>query len=54
MRTIRETAVPFGPHEEHEFRRSPREVQMYIDQTPDVAVCLGHDLEAFRSRKPAD
>jgi hypothetical protein len=47
-------AVPFCPHDEHEFRRSPKEVQMHIDQTPDPAVCRRRDLEAFRTRKPAD
>jgi glyoxylase-like metal-dependent hydrolase (beta-lactamase superfamily II) len=52
MRTIRETAMPYGPHDEHEFRRSLREVQLYLDQTPDAAVCPGHDLEAFRALEP--
>ncbi|HEX6712057.1 MAG TPA: N-acyl homoserine lactonase family protein [Thermoleophilaceae bacterium] len=52
MRTISETAMPYGPHDEHEFRRSLREVQLYLDQTPDAAVCPGHDLEAFRALKP--
>jgi glyoxylase-like metal-dependent hydrolase (beta-lactamase superfamily II) len=53
MRTIRENAMPYGPHDEHEFRRSLKEVQLYLDQTPDAAVCPGHDLEAFRALKPA-
>jgi glyoxylase-like metal-dependent hydrolase (beta-lactamase superfamily II) len=52
MRTIRETAMPYGPHDEHEFRRSLKEVQLYLDQTPDAAVCPGHDLEAFRALEP--
>jgi glyoxylase-like metal-dependent hydrolase (beta-lactamase superfamily II) len=52
MRTIRESAMPYGPHDEHEFRRSLKEVQLYLDQTPDAAVCPGHDLEAFRALKP--
>ena len=52
MRTIRESAMPYGPHDEHEFRRSLKEVQLYLDQTPDAAVCPGHDLDAFRALKP--
>jgi N-acyl homoserine lactone hydrolase len=52
MRTIKESAMPFGPHDEHEFKRSLKEVQRYVDQTPDAAVCPGHDLETFRSLKP--
>jgi glyoxylase-like metal-dependent hydrolase (beta-lactamase superfamily II) len=52
MRTIRENAMPYGPHDEHEFRRSLKEVQLYLDQTPDAAVCPGHDLEAFQALKP--
>jgi glyoxylase-like metal-dependent hydrolase (beta-lactamase superfamily II) len=52
MRTIRENAMPYGPHDEHEFKRSLREVQRYLEQTPGAAVCPGHDLEAFRALKP--
>jgi glyoxylase-like metal-dependent hydrolase (beta-lactamase superfamily II) len=51
MRTIKESAMPYGPHDEHEFRRSLKEVQRYLEQTPDAAVCPGHDLEAFRALK---
>jgi N-acyl homoserine lactone hydrolase len=49
MRTLRESAMPYGAHDEHEFRRSLREVQRYIEQTPNAIVSVGHDLEAFRS-----
>jgi N-acyl homoserine lactone hydrolase len=52
MRTIRESAMPYGPHDEHEFRRSLREVQRYIEQTPTAVVLPGHDLDAFRALKP--
>jgi N-acyl homoserine lactone hydrolase len=52
MRTLRESAMPFGAHDEHEFRRSLKEVQRYIEQTPSAVVCVGHDLEAFRALKP--
>jgi N-acyl homoserine lactone hydrolase len=52
MRTIKESAMPYGPADEHEFRRSLKEVQRYVEQTPGAAVCPGHDLEAFRALKP--
>jgi N-acyl homoserine lactone hydrolase len=52
MRTIQDSAMPYGPADEHEFKRSLREVQRYLEQTPDAAVCPGHDLEAFRALKP--
>jgi glyoxylase-like metal-dependent hydrolase (beta-lactamase superfamily II) len=52
MRTVRESVMPFGAHDEHEFKRSLREVQRYIEQTPNATVSVGHDLEAFRALKP--
>jgi N-acyl homoserine lactone hydrolase len=52
MRTLRESAMPYGPHDEHEFRRSLREVQLYAQQRPDAVIVPGHDLEAFRALKP--
>lgn len=52
IRTLRESVMPYGPHDEHEFKRSLREVQRYIEQTPGATVSVGHDLEAFRSLKP--
>jgi N-acyl homoserine lactone hydrolase len=52
MRTIEASAMPYGPHDEHEFRRSLKEVQRYLEQTPGAAVCPGHDLEAFQALQP--
>ena len=52
MRTLRESVMPYGAHDEHEFRRSLREVQMYAKQTPGAVIVPGHDLEAFRALKP--
>ena len=52
MRTIRESIMPYGAHDEHEFKRSLREVQRFIEQKPDAVVLPGHDLEAFRALKP--
>jgi len=47
-RTIAETALPFRMEDEHRFRRSLREIQLYIEQTPDALVVPGHDMAAWR------
>jgi glyoxylase-like metal-dependent hydrolase (beta-lactamase superfamily II) len=52
MRTLRESVMPYGAHDEHEFRRSLRELQRYAEQKPDAVIVPGHDLEAFRALKP--
>jgi hypothetical protein len=52
MRTLRESVMPYGAHDEHEFRRSLKEVQRYVEQTPAATVSVGHDLEAFRALAP--
>jgi N-acyl homoserine lactone hydrolase len=52
MRTLRESVMPYGAHDEHEFRRSLKEVQRYVEQTPGATVSVGHDLEAFRALAP--
>jgi hypothetical protein len=44
--------MPYGAHDEHEFRRSLKEVQRYLEQTPSATVSVGHDLQAFRSLTP--
>ena len=49
MRTLRESVMPYGAQDEHQFRRSLREVQRYVEQTPSAVVVPGHDLEAFRA-----
>jgi N-acyl homoserine lactone hydrolase len=49
MRTLRESVMPYGAHDEHEFKRSLKEVQRYVEQTPTAVVSVGHDLDAFRS-----
>jgi glyoxylase-like metal-dependent hydrolase (beta-lactamase superfamily II) len=47
-RTISETALPYRMADEHRFRRSLREIQLYIEQHPDALVVPGHDMAAFR------
>jgi N-acyl homoserine lactone hydrolase len=48
QRTIAETALPFKMDDEHRFRRSLREIQLYIEQNPDALVIPGHDMAAWR------
>jgi len=47
-KTIDETALPYRMADEHRFRRSLREIQLYIEQHPDALVVPGHDMPAFR------
>jgi N-acyl homoserine lactone hydrolase len=48
LRTIEETALPFHMTDEHRFRRSLREIQLYLKGAPDTVVIPGHDMPAFR------
>lgn len=48
MRTIEESHLPFKMADEHRFVRSLREIQLYIEQTPDAVVIPGHDMAAWR------
>ena len=52
VRTLEDSVMPYGAHDEHEFRRSLKELQRYIEQKPDAVVSVGHDLAAFRALKP--
>lgn len=48
MRTIEESHLPFQMADEHRFKRSLREIQLYVGATPDALVIPGHDMEAWR------
>jgi N-acyl homoserine lactone hydrolase len=48
MRTIAETALPFRMADEHRFRRSLREIQLFVENAPDALVIPGHDMPAWR------
>ena len=52
MRTIRESHLPYVMSDEHRFRRSLRELQLYLEATPDALVVPGHDTEAWRKLEP--
>jgi N-acyl homoserine lactone hydrolase len=47
-KTIDETAVPFRMADEHRFRRSLREIQLFIKEAPDALVVTAHDMPAWR------
>jgi glyoxylase-like metal-dependent hydrolase (beta-lactamase superfamily II) len=52
MRTLRDTHVPYKMDDEHHFRRSLREIQLYIEQTPDAVIFPGHDMAHWRTLSP--
>ena len=47
MRTIENGTVPYLMEDEHRYRRSLREIQLYLEQTPDALVVPGHDMAAL-------
>jgi N-acyl homoserine lactone hydrolase len=49
MRTLRESHLPFLMADEHLFRRSLREIQLYEKETPDALIIPGHDMEQWRT-----
>jgi glyoxylase-like metal-dependent hydrolase (beta-lactamase superfamily II) len=48
QRTIADTALPYKTQDEHRFRRSLREIQLYVEQNPDALVIPGHDMAIWR------
>ena len=48
QKTIADSALPARMADEHRFRRSLREIQLYIEQNPDALVIPGHDMPAWR------
>jgi glyoxylase-like metal-dependent hydrolase (beta-lactamase superfamily II) len=46
--TIENDTVPYVVEDEHRYRRSLREIQLYLEQTPDALVVPGHELAAMR------
>ena len=49
MRTLRESHLPYRMADEHRFRRSLREIQLYVENNPDALVIPGHDMEYWRT-----
>jgi N-acyl homoserine lactone hydrolase len=50
--TLREKHLPGQVADEHLFRRSLREIELYAREAPDALIVPGHDMEAWR-RLPA-
>jgi len=47
-RTIDDTALPYRMADEHRFRRSLREIQLFLQGAPDTLAITGHDMPAWR------
>ena len=45
---IENDTVPYVVEDEHRYRRSLREIQLYLEQTPDALVVPGHELAVMR------
>jgi N-acyl homoserine lactone hydrolase len=53
MKTLRDTHVPYKMADEHRFRRSLREIQLYVENNPDALIIPGHDMEHWRTLEPS-
>lgn len=49
LRAFRESHPPARLEDEHRWRRSLRELQLYVREHPDTLVIPGHDLAAFEA-----
>jgi glyoxylase-like metal-dependent hydrolase (beta-lactamase superfamily II) len=47
-RTLEESSLPYKTADDHTFKRSLREVQLYIENNPHDLVIPGHDMAAWR------
>jgi N-acyl homoserine lactone hydrolase len=47
VEAIEKKTVPYVVDDEHRYRRSLREIELYIEQTPDALVVPGHHMEAY-------
>ena len=51
-RALRVGDLPFRIEDEHLFRRSLREIQLYEENNPDALLIPGHDMEAWNELSP--
>jgi glyoxylase-like metal-dependent hydrolase (beta-lactamase superfamily II) len=49
---LEETHLPFRIEDEHFFRRSLKEIQLYVQTKPDALVIPGHDMPEWRKLNP--
>ena len=52
QRTLDESVLPFKMADEHNFRRSLKEIQRYREQTPGALIIPGHDWDGFTRLDP--
>lgn len=48
MRSLRQSHLPHRMADEHLYRRSLREIQLYARGAPDALIVPGHDMEQWR------
>ena len=53
MRTLNESVLPYRMADEHQFRRSLKEIQRYRERTPGALIIPGHDWDSFSALDPA-
>jgi glyoxylase-like metal-dependent hydrolase (beta-lactamase superfamily II) len=49
IRTLEESVLPWRMHDEHNFKRSLREIQLFAKGSPDALIVPGHDLELWNT-----
>jgi glyoxylase-like metal-dependent hydrolase (beta-lactamase superfamily II) len=47
-RTLKESALPYRMEDEHKFKRSLKEIQLYMEGNPSAVFIPGHDMQAWR------
>jgi N-acyl homoserine lactone hydrolase len=52
-RNLDDSHLPHRTEDDHLYRRSLREIQQYVRETPDAVVIPGHDWEAWQKLEPA-
>jgi len=52
MRTLEESVLPHKMADEHQFRRSLKEIQRYRERTPGALIIPGHDWDSFSALDP--
>ncbi len=50
--TLRDGDLPLAWEDEHRFRRSLREIERFVEQTPGALVITGHDGPAWQALDP--
>jgi N-acyl homoserine lactone hydrolase len=52
LKTLRDSHLPAVMADEHLFRRSLKEIQLYAEATPSALIVPGHDWEAWQGLDP--